>query len=179
MRKILAGCVALVAVSWLTAGCSSSGSNGGSGGSSASSGGSTGSGSGGTGSGGSSSSGSDASGNGNCILPTTWVENAQNAMCISCMQENCCSVIVACASDPGCLAIYNCENKCYEGMGPDGGVVAGDDAGTDDAGNTAMDNCVMDCQKAGSAAALALYNPQNNCVNDMVPPNCGMTQICF
>jgi hypothetical protein len=95
------------------------------------------------------------------------------------MQENCCSVIVACAADPGCLAIYNCENKCYEGMGPDGGTVADDDAGTDDAGNTAMDNCVMECQKAGSAAALALYNPQDSCVNDMIPPNCGMPQICF
>ena len=182
MRKILAGCVALVAVSWLTAGCSSSGSSGGSGGSSASSGGSTGSGSGGntgTGSGGTTSSGSGGSGNGNCVLPTTWKDNAQNAMCVSCMQDNCCSVIVACASDPGCLAIYNCENKCYEGIGPDGGMVADDDAGTDDAGNTAMDNCVMQCKNAGSAAAMALFGPQDDCVNDMIPPHCGMIQVCY
>ncbi|HEY2902011.1 MAG TPA: hypothetical protein VGL59_15630 [Polyangia bacterium] len=195
MQKILVGCVALVAASWLTVGCSSSGSsNNGSGGSSAgssggssgnnsgtggTSGGSSGGTSGGSGSGGSTGGGGDMSG---CVLPQTWIDNSPGVPCNTCMQMNCCDKIGACAANADCLKIYSCEQDCYSGKGPDGGVVAEDDAGTDDAGNTAMDNCVMACQAMGmtaSASGYTLYSAQDSCVNGSLPPACGAMDVCY
>lgn len=187
MRKTQVTLVALVAASWLTVGCSSSGgSNSGSGGSSAGSGsgGNSGSGSGGnsSGGGGSSSNGSGGS-NGTCVLPKTWTDNleGQSSTCVSCVQMNCCDSVVACASSTNdCLPVYTCEQKCYEGIGPDGGAVADDDAGVDDAGNTAMDNCREECVKLGTATGQMLWHAQDDCVNGLIPPatTCGKKEVC-
>jgi hypothetical protein len=98
------------------------------------------------------------------------------------MQMNCCDKIGACAANADCLKIYSCEQDCYSGKGPDGGVVAEDDAGTDDAGNTAMDNCVMACQAMGmtaSASGYTLYSAQDSCVNGSLPPACGAMDVCY
>ena len=176
MRRILAGCLALVAVSWLAAGCSSGSSNGGSGGASASGGsnGGTSGGKGGAAGGGLGGAAGDPNADCNVgIMAMRWLSDV--AACNTCQQKNCCAKIVACAGNNDCLGIYKCEQNCYDGIGPDGGAVASDDAGTDDAMNTAMDRCVNDCKAAGTPAGLALYTPQDECVNGDV---CGAVDVC-
>ena len=179
MRKTLAPLIALVAVSWLTVGCSSSGSgNNGTGGSGPNSG----TGGGNSGSGGTTGGGTGGGSSANCIVPKTWTDNLESlgTMCVACAQANCCDGIKACAADQDCLKIYKCEQDCYSGIGPDGSVVGEDDAGTDDAGNTMMDKCVMDCIAAGTTAAQTLFGTQDDCVNGLIPAatTCGKKEIC-
>jgi len=96
-----------------------------------------------------------------CMLPDAWT---YNPMCDTCQVKYCCAPINDCASDPGCLAIFNCEQNCYNGQGPDGGAI-NPDAGPDDAGNTPTDDCIAACKAAGTAAAQMLFDTQDTCVN--------------
>ena len=175
MRKTLAAWVVLVTVSSLTLGCSSS--NGGGSGSGGTSGGmNTGSGGSSSGSGGASGAGSGGSGSSaNCVLPTTWTDNLGffGEACISCAQTYCCDAIVKCAKEPDCLAIYNCEQKCYE-TSDDGGL----DGSADDAGTTPEDQCVEACRTNGSATGKPLYEAQDSCVNGEIPMTCGKKGTC-
>jgi hypothetical protein len=51
----------------------------------------------------------------------------------------CCTALAACMNDPACKATDACQYNCYNGVGPDGGMI-GVDAG---------DNCANSC--AGQA----------------------------
>jgi hypothetical protein len=184
--KTLAAWVVLVGAAGLVGGCSSSGSgNGGSGGSGSGTGGGMSAGGGGSGSGTggttSGSGGGSGGGNSNCVIPTTWTENLMDisSQCLPCAQMYCCDKIVTCAGNTACLDIYKCEQNCYNGIGPDGGVVADDDAGTDDAGATAMDRCVEQCKATGSAAGKPAYDDQDSCINGLLPTNCGKMEVCY
>lgn len=182
MRNTLMAWAVLVGASALGAGCSSGSSNnngsggmsGGAGNSGTGGGSATGTGGGSSGTGGGSSS--------NCIIPTTWTDNLEsigNAKCLPCAQMNCCDLIVKCAANQDCVATYSCEQDCYNNKGPDGSFVADDDAGTDDAGMTAMDRCVADCKANGPAAGKTDYDNQDHCINDQLPNTCGQMDVCY
>jgi hypothetical protein len=177
MRRVVAGFVVLVAASWIAVSCSSGGGGG------AGSGGSNGGGSGGTsgGSGGSANGGATGD-NAMCAatagLPKLWRDETPNADCTNCLLNNCCTVIQACSNNDGCRGIFACQVACYSGTGPDGAVLPDDDAGTDDAGNTARDNCAENCLKAATQAAQDLFEPANDCFNGLLPNQCGKPEVC-
>ncbi len=102
------------------------------------------------------------SGGSSCTLPSAW---SMNPACDSCQTQYCCASINKCAADPGCTAIYNCQVNCYSGVGIDGGTISQDGGLVDDAGDTVEDLCAQACLAAGTTAAQALFNPQDQCVN--------------
>ena len=187
MRRVVAGFVVLVAASWIAVSCSSGGGGGGAG-----SGGATGGGTGGTsggGSGGTTGGGSGGSAAGGATgdnaacaatagLPKVWRDETPGTDCTTCLLNNCCTVIQACSNNDGCRAIFSCQAACYSGIGPDGSALPGDDAGTDDAGNTAQDNCAENCFKAGPQASKDLFEPADECFNGLLPNQCGKPEVC-
>jgi hypothetical protein len=125
--------------------------------------------------------GTGATGDGggsSCTIPSDWAQNSAGPLCDTCEQQHCCAVINACNSDPGCKAIYNCQNNCYSGTGLDGGAISQDGGAVDDAGDTAEDVCAQACVDQAPSAAQALFTPQDDCVNGSSGTQCGGASVC-
>jgi hypothetical protein len=131
-----------------------------------------------TGSGGGSATGSGtlpAPADGGCSLGAQAIDYAGCTECAVCWQTYCCQQSNDCLNDPACNALLACQSSCYNGTGPDGGVVDVDastelpDGGElDDPDYCAYTTCLP--EDAG-----ALYNGLQDCLNTL---NTNCTTAC-
>jgi hypothetical protein len=115
---------------------------------------------------------------GSCTVAADWAQNSNGPACDTCEQKNCCAVIKSCSNDTGCTAIFDCQNNCYSGVGPDGGSVAGDGGIVDDAGDTSEDVCAQACVTQQPQASQDLFTAQDDCVNGTGANQCGASAVC-
>lgn len=117
-------------------------------------------------------------GGSSCTIAADWASSSAGPACDTCEQQHCCAVIQACNDDKGCKAIFDCQNNCYSGIGPDGGAIPQDGGAVDDAGDSAGDLCAQACIDQAPAASQALFTPQDDCVNGTAANQCGKVGVC-
>jgi hypothetical protein len=99
---------------------------------------------------------------GACMFPNGFTYGS--AGCTTCLQTNCCEVVVTCVNDPACLALNNCIANCDQGTS-DAGSFSPDDAG-------AVQTCDQACGNGVAASVINELNAQGACYN--TEPDGGM-----